>query len=502
MASIRLIVATCTLVIAPAARADTLTDLFNRVPGDMNTVAVINVREINQTPRAVKEKWRDNHETEYLAGAASVSPWTSVVVVGADLHPRALGRSWAVALLPVGQALSPATIATRENGTVQTTDGLSLVLSPRRGYITLPTPGIMAVSGTIPRQDFARWARSVRTVDKPAVSPYLQTAVAAHKDAHVLIATDLQDLFDPTALRTALMQEGATGTDRDLDHLVSVIAGARGLVFTAKIEEKTKATLRIEFAVPVSGLLPTFSRLWPKVLTATGMEISEFAAAEFKADGRAVVMTTEDLSDVSLRRVLTLIAMPGDAAPSEGAEPIKTPKESAALAASLRYYRAVNRALDDLRAQGATEGTGTTGRTGTTLSKTSRAYVRSASYFEAYAARIERLPLTDVDPSLVAYGASTAAKLRAMAGSLRGVKVQLEAFESYKSTTWAGAGGWWGGNVALSSNVQEMDSRSADLVAKLEPERAKIWNVLEGDRSAVRREMLEKYKIDFDQFRR
>jgi hypothetical protein len=194
-----------------------------------------------------------------------------------------------------------------------------------------------------------------------------------------------------------------------------------------------------------------------------------------------------DLSDTSLRRILTLIATPGDAVPTEGAAAIQTPKESAALAASLRHYRAVNAALDDLKA------------TGTTASKN---YVRSASYFDVYAARIEKLGIADVDPSLVAYGASTAAKLRAMAGSLRGAKVQLEAYENYKSTTWAGVRGWGGGAVSLSTNVQEMDSKSADLVATLEPERAKLWGLLEGDRSAVRREMLEKYKIDFDQYKR
>jgi hypothetical protein len=473
------------LILAPqSARADDLTDLFNRVPADMNTVAVINVKEINKSPRAVKEKWRDNHETEYLAGAAAVSPWTSVVVIGADLQPRRLGHSRSVALIPVGYAMDASTIAKRENGAVQSGDDLTLVLSPRRGYFGFPKSGIIAVSNTIPRQDFARWVRSAKTADKAAVSAYLQEAVAAHKDAHVLIATDMKDLFDPTAGKTALMQEGATG---DLDFLVGTIAGARGLVFTVQIEEKTKATLRIEFGVPVSGLVPTFTGLWPKVLSATGMEIPEFVTAEMKAEDKAVVMTTSDLSDTSLRRILTLIATPGDAVPSEGSAELKTPKEAAALAASLRYYRAVNAALDDLKA------------TGTTASKN---YVRSAGYFDAYAARIEKLGLSDVDPSLVAYGASTAAKLRAMGGSLRGAKVQLEAYDNYKSTTWAGVRGWGGGAVSLSTNVQEMDTKSADLVAKLEPERAKIWGILEGDRSAVRREMLEKYKIDFDQYKR
>ena len=92
-----------------------------------------------------------------------------------------------------------------------------------------------------------------------------------------------------------------------------------------------------------------------------------------------------------------------------------------------------------------------------------------------------------------------------MAASLRGVKVQLETYDNYKSTTWAASGGawrWGGGSVAMSTNVQEMDTKSAELVAKLEPERAKIWAVLESDRSSVHREMLEKYKIDFEQYKR
>src|SRR4051812_31315685 len=112
------------LLAAPfAARADDLTELLNRVPGDMNTVAVINVREINKTPRAVKEKWRENHETEYLAGAIAVPPWASVVVIGADLHPGpAGGRS--VALVPVDYSVNSSTLAKQENGEVQTVGDL------------------------------------------------------------------------------------------------------------------------------------------------------------------------------------------------------------------------------------------------------------------------------------------------------------------------------------------------------------------------------------------
>jgi hypothetical protein len=490
MTSRHLLSTAIVLAILPAACADELADLLNRVPGDMNTVAIINVREINKTPRAEKEKWKENHETEYLAGAIAVPAWVPVVVIAADLQPGSVANARSLALFPADGSVSSESIARRENGVVQSIGDTNIVLSPRRGYLAVPARGIVGVSSNMPRQDFVRWVRAARKADTPAVSAYLRDAVAAHKDAHILIATDLDALFDPTAVRQAIQRSGEVPSDASLTSLVNVLSGARGLTFTAQIGDTTKAELRIDFSIPMADFVAPLKRIWPKALESAEFEIEEFKAAEPRADGKAVVMTA-DLSDTSLRRILSLVAAPGDSIGSKDpdAGPIRTPKEAAGLAASLRYYKAVNSALDDLRAQGGAKG---------------KDYVKSASFFDTYAAKIEKLPLTDVDPTLIQYGASVANKLRAMSGSLRGAKVQLEAYDSYKSTTVAGTrGGWWtGGSVALSTNVEEMNKKQAELVAALEPERAKIWGVLESDRSSIRREMLDKYKIDFEQYKR
>jgi hypothetical protein len=487
-----------TLIGASAAPADELADLLKRVPGDMNTVAVINVREINKSPRAVKENWKANHETEYLAGAIAVPPWVPVVVIAADLHPRALARDLSIALFPADGSVSSESIAKRENGVVQAAGDWNIVLSPRRGYMAVPARGIVGVSSTMPRQDFVRWVRGARNPDKPGISQWLQDAVAAHKSAHILVATDMDNLFDPTLLRQALQRTGVVSNDAELNSLVNVLTGARGLTFTAQIGDATKAELRVEFAVPTADFVPALKRVWPKALEAADFDVPEFKTAEIKADGKAAVLTTS-LSDSSLRLILSLIRAPGDAVGSneDEASKLRTPKEGAVLAASLRYYKAVNSALDDLRAQGGAKG---------------KDYARSATFFDTSASRIEKLTIQDVDPVLVQYGASVAAKLRAMAGSLRGLKVQLEAYDSYKSTTYAASGGGafvgrWGGigvapSVALSTNVEELSTKQAELVAQLEPERAKIWGVLESDRSAVRRELLDKYKIDFEQYKK
>jgi hypothetical protein len=484
------------LAFATLVRADDLAELVKRVPGDMNTVAVINVREINKSPRAVREKWKENHETEYLAGAMAVPSWVTVVVIGADLHPGSLVHDQSLALIPIEQAANSTTIARRENGIVQTVGDLTLVLSPRRGYFGFPTGGIIGISSTMPRQNFARWVRWAKKPEKPAISKYLQDAIEANKSAHIVVAIDLQDLVDPTRARAGIQQTGEMPKESGLDSIVNVLAGARGLIMTAQIDDKAKTNLRIEFGVPMNDFEVSIQRLWPKALDAAGLQIPELKSAQPRADGKSIVISA-DLDDTSLRRLLSIVAAPGDGLESESSTRIKTPKEAAAMAASLRYYRAVNSALDDLKAQGGARG---------------KDYVRSAAFFDNYAARIEKLPLTEVDSLLVQYGASVSAKLRAMAGSLRGLQVQLDVYDNYKSTTWVASPGVFigprggigvgGGGVAMNTNVQEMNTRQAEAILKLEPERVKIWGVLETDRSSIRREMLEKYKIDFEQYKR
>ena len=54
----------------------------------------------------------------------------------------------------------------------------------------------------------------------------------------------------------------------------------------------------------------------------------------------------------------------------------------------------------------------------------------------------------------------------------------------------------------MDSNVAEIRLKQAELIGKLEPERLKIWDVLESDRSTLRRGLQAKYKIDFERLKK
>ena len=489
--------------------ADDLSDLIKRVPGDMNTVTVINVREINKSPRAMREKWRENFETEYLAGAMAVPPWVTVVVIGSELHPRYLAQSRSLALIPTASAINSSTVAKRENGVVQTVDDLTLVLSPQRGYFGFPASGITGISSTMPRQEFARWVRwgASRTSRRSRNS--CKRPSRRIKAPQILVAMDLKDCARSHGRtgRLAAIRGGAKGGRAEFDGQRALRCSRADPDGKNRRSDQDRTAFRVQRADErLHANCQARLAQGPRCVR-HGDSRTAGGRAAGRRQGRRIVGR-------AVRHVVAAAALrgerAGDSLESEGPSRIKTPMESAALAASLRYYRAANSALDDLRAQGGVKNLGDLkGRT----DLISKNYVRSATLFDSYAGRIEKLPLTNVDSTLVQYGTSVAAKLRAMAASLRGAKVQLEVYDSYKSTTWAASpgvyvGSRWGigvgggGGVAMSTNVQELSNKQAELVNKLEPERAKLWSVLQSDRSTIRREMLEKYKIDFDQYKR
>jgi len=481
----------------PAAAAE-VPDVLKYVPGHWNTVAVINVAAINKSPRAVKEGWAKNHETEYLAGALAVPPWAHFVVIAADLYPGQLAEGKSLALVPVNNALTQTEIAQREGGTTQTMGDKTVTLSPRRGYVGIPTPGIVAVSSTMPRQDFARWLTQPKPA-KAAISEYVQEAVARHAKADIAVVLDLGELFDPQATRLELLRGGVTKEDPNLDALTQAIANIRGIEIAIQVGEPSAVTARIVFKQLLDSQSKAFAAGLPKIIEITGLEFPELAAAAVTKEDKAFVLKGS-FSDTSLRRLLSVINTPADAAKSGEGGTLLSPKDSAVLASSMRYYRSVNTYLDDLRTRG-----------GANMKATD--YSGSATWYETFANKIDKLSIENVDAELLQYSASASAKLRSLAGSLRGLKVQLDAYDTYKSVTTASSGGGYitprgrvgyapSHDTQMDSNVGALSAKQADLVAQTSPDREKVWAVLGGDRSSVRRNMLEKYKIDFEKLKK
>jgi hypothetical protein len=489
-------------------------ELLPLLPKDANTLVVLRIRELTNSPRGQKEGWAAQHETEFLAGAANTPPWVKLFVRASREHPGAGGPAWTTVLIPLPEGYSMEDLAKREGTEVQQIDEHAAVWSPRyNGYfVDLTPPGdepLRVLGGITPatRQDVARWLKELhRGLGVLGMSDYLTTA-ANDPSAQIMLAVDLQDMLDPVLIRYRI--DGAAALQERPEAkpgLVILYQTLRGVKLTVRVEESTQAELRMDFGRKVGEEGQYAKPLLIELLNDMGAAIDELDDAAVEVDERTVTLRMP-LSDESLRRVMSLAtappAPPGPPPPAteQPPTPPSTGSTGADVTASRRYFNAVNRNIDDL---------------GRAYAR-AKSYARTAQWHQNFARRIDHLPATGVDLDLIDYGQSMSAKLRALAASLRGVAVQVNALEKsivYNvyydpgyggwgySPVWWGWRGWgWSGpewygqapRTEVTSNLQEVRAKQAEVVAASAPERDQIWQMINEERAAMQRTMVGRY---------
>jgi hypothetical protein len=188
------------------------------------------------------------------------------------------------------------------------------------------------------------------------------------------------------------------------------------------------------------------------------------------------------------------------AAPKPSAPDSTTSSGGISNEATRRYYVAVSQMLDDLgRATKEATDLNTIRRT-TDRGKTR--YEKTATWHDRFADRIEALPTEYVDPEVVKFAQSVAARLRVLAYSLRGVVVEAGALGTGLSTSVYGSGGGWfggsSGSVAVESNVAELRAKQAEIVREDAKRRLDIWESIQQDRRALVKSVGGRYKLEVD----
>jgi hypothetical protein len=149
-------------------------------------------------------------------------------------------------------------------------------------------------------------------------------------------------------------------------------------------------------------------------------------------------------------------------------------------------------------------------------------YARTAQWHTNFADRIDRLPTAGVDPALVKYASDISGRLRALAASLRGTAVQVNALDrsvvynvEQHQVYQNGFDWWWGGartaygpytygqpvETTVTSNLEEVRGKQAEVVQASEPDRTQVWNLILEDRAQLEREMVGKFGADFQKQR-
>jgi hypothetical protein len=481
----------CLLFSASQASANYY-DLLRRVPDSSNTIILIDVERMLMSPIAMREKWREKGTSD---GARLHFPMDAVRYMLAskldfvgDLEDREN-----VALIETPEGVSLPYLARAEGGYIDKFDDQEIMFSPRNAFFVSFKPNILGVSFPANRQELGRWLRSLKGLDQPQVSEYLQQAVKlAHGKDHMVIAMDLADLLTPRTVRDRLRRaESLAGKSIDMDTMTRVLATARGVTMTMEAGERLQGKIRLDLGESATSIKDTAKALMLEVLEGNGMLLPEMRDWRLVLEANAVSLEGK-LSTRGLRTLTELIPFPtdtvelrragADSAEKQGEGPTTKPVSTrdAKVTASMNYFRRISQRLDDLRTE----------VKGAQKAKFAQKMLNDA------AQEIDRLPLFNVDEELLAYGAGVSSSLRNMRNLSKnaGLDYQYRMAQIQGNSGYGyGYGGFYGGASVAGATT----SIHRQETAVLQSNELAVLTMLEEKTAEIRKKMTLKYQVEF-----
>jgi hypothetical protein len=479
--------------LTPAATAVDPIELMKYIPTPVNTLCVVNVQSILSSPRAVKGKWDQIDHTEYLAGAVPVNPNVERILAATEFSPSHQGRAGVVGVLSTKKAVDLARLAAGVGGEVSTAGGESAVTGPLgTTFVKLGDQLVGAVTSAH-KPDVARFVRAAKAATVSVQSAYLNAVV--NNDGlrnHVLIVVDAEDMIHPKDAENAVALTDLAQQDKASAAAVQAfVAGLKGVRIAATVvEDGIAATVRLDSAADLKVHPDWVKAFVMATLNRVGVSLEDMPAAVAKTGEKNVTLTFR-LTDPELAYLMAMVLPP--AAAVGGHDAIAVAPQGVTLAATQKYVKAVNQVLDDLKKK----------------NQKAKMYSETAVWHDAAATKIETTSPLGVDPIALEYGRGTAAYLRSLADSLRGVPVQagvlasktyyyLEQGPTVRFAPFHGVFfDLWNRPTATYTNLPEMQSKLYDEVKKDEANRAKIWAKIDAERPAVKLKLNEKFKGGF-----
>jgi hypothetical protein len=271
----------------------------------------------------------------------------------------------------------------------------------------------------------------------------------------------------------------------NVDLVSKFVASVQGLTFSVRVTDKIIGTVRVDFGVEVDLYKRIARELFLELLEEQGVAISGMETWETTYGDKSMTLSGP-LTTTDLRRILSLFAFPG---PSGEDEPMIKPGE-VSVPATQRYLAAVGVVLSDLRS-----------------TKDSPDFTKVATWYEKAAEQLAQLGRRGVDPLAVEATHEAGRRLRAIASSLRGVPIDLEALDKksyyYSQPNVGVALNWWGhiglafGPNRVETNLPQIREQQAKVIADDQRHRVQVWSQIDQLMANARLKLGEKHKAKF-----
>lgn len=478
----------------PRSAAAQFEQLAAKLPASANAIVLLDAQRVMASPIAEKEGWKERYEQAFASGLVTISPDTRHMLLGAQLDYQTMQPLWEVAIADFSEEHSISEIARATQGTLDQFGELPAVSLSDDSYCVQLAPTRLGVMSPANRQAVARWLREVGSRNEPGLSAYLNGTLTASKTSQVVVAFDLQDAVPPELIKQKLAASATlAGKNIDLDAATKALSGIRGLVLEVAVTEGSFGRLMVHFNDDASVLAPFAKPMILEVLGNLGAMIDDIA--QWKVTTEPTKFTLNgNLSEDGRKRVLSLIDHPVAAliatnkARSAGSGSDR-PESSKAAYATQTYFKSITKIRDDLREK----------------AKNVKTFGQHALWLDNWARRIDRLPILNVDPEMLAYGRYTTQRMRDASAALKGIGISSAARSAQVYNQYSVSGGAYGGygyggygyNVQYNNVGGQRRAIGAQERAAGATTAQQISAEMDNETAKIRQVMTQKYQIEF-----
>ncbi|MDZ4782817.1 MAG: hypothetical protein SGJ19_21425 [Planctomycetia bacterium] len=468
------------------ASAATFEELLKKSPEGANVAIVVNVAQIMQSEYAKSQGTAEKLAEAFQEREIMIPPNATQFVMVSQLDLERHRPIWEAAIMELSSPPAFVSAASKLNSTVENIAGAQAIGTRRAMLVDLGDSQVGAMLPTN-RQLAARWIKRVKS-GEGAVSAYL-TKASSYSDTagtDIILSIDLTDVLPQKFLEERLRDGELKDQIKDIPATAALLTSIQGVRLGIKIGDKCHGKLIVDFAEDPSSLGELAKPMLLNAIGGAGIMLEEFADWQ-PSVGKSTLAIEGDLGPESMRQLMGLVSVPTDslaAVASESAAAAPKPKTtpvSAMAEASRTYFKTVDKQFTSLQLK----------------HKDAKTFGQVAQWVTNAARRIDRLPTLDVDPEMVAYGASVSTELREMAASLQGIGInsaERNAAIYGGDTYYSGWDGWYYSDS--DTGAQRRQVRAEEKAAGARSAR-EIAVKLENEAAAMRAKMSQKYKLQF-----
>jgi hypothetical protein len=457
--------------------------LLEHPPAGTNTILLINCEEL-QLGAARLKNFKNGEQKGAAANLSADIPEKSKrAAISAFVDFDSLEPVWELGTVTFqkDKLPTPKGLAEHEGGYLDPIGGRSVVWSPRGRYFVLLSADKLAVYKPADRPGVARWVRSLAQPAQPLPDYLKKASERALDNVALVLAVDMADSVSPVPVKDKLASlQSLSESKANLDELAKLLADLQGVTFSVTVEDQFMGKLQFDFGTAPGALNKLGKGIVLEVFSRRGILFPELRDWQSAVQGKSLVLSGP-LDAGTVLNVLSFLR--GAPSTSEAAYESLGNSEgggsssSKAAEASKRYFTAVQRVLSQCRD---TKG----------LSVAER-----GCFNDKLSRKIDDLPMLNVDPELLDYGANIAQLIRGAGLAIRSANVATGGQKAVSSSSYF-YGGYYGG-FAVNNNVAYNQALTNQAHAEGMQQHLSNMQQVDTLTAEIRRKMTQKYMVEF-----